>query len=161
MAVLAGGNIRVGLEDNIWLDKGVLATNGALVERAVKVAEGMGARRSSARTKCASALKLTEGAGKKGHGHVFARPQRSAAVSSAPAGSRASCSTASTSSIFDPDPEAERKVGEVMKGARRAYKTMVPGGLPREGKLTFAKTDRRGGRAAPTSSRRACRSGST
>lgn len=44
MAMLAGGNIRVGLEDNIWIDKGVLATNGPLVERAVKVAEGMGAR---------------------------------------------------------------------------------------------------------------------
>ena len=44
MAMLAGGNIRVGLEDNIWLDKGVLATNGQLVERAVKVAEGIGAR---------------------------------------------------------------------------------------------------------------------
>ncbi|PSJ53106.1 carnitine 3-dehydrogenase [Kumtagia ephedrae] len=42
--------------------------------------------------------------------------------------------------IYDPDPEAERKVGEVMKGARRAYRKMVPGGLPREGKLTFAKT---------------------
>ncbi len=34
-AVLLGGNVRVGLEDNIWLDKGVLATNGQLVERAV------------------------------------------------------------------------------------------------------------------------------
>ncbi|MEX0953700.1 MAG: 3-keto-5-aminohexanoate cleavage protein [Rhizobiaceae bacterium] len=44
MAVLAGGNIRVGLEDNIWLDRGVLATNGQLVERAVLVAEGMGSR---------------------------------------------------------------------------------------------------------------------
>ncbi|PRD41436.1 NADPH dependent quinone reductase [Phyllobacterium phragmitis] len=44
MAVLAGGNIRVGLEDNIWLDKGVLASNGPLVERAVKIAEGMGAK---------------------------------------------------------------------------------------------------------------------
>ncbi|MBB2970341.1 3-keto-5-aminohexanoate cleavage protein [Mesorhizobium sp. RMAD-H1] len=44
MAVLAGGNIRVGLEDNLWLDKGVLATNGPLVERAVKIAEGMGAK---------------------------------------------------------------------------------------------------------------------
>ena len=43
-------------------------------------------------------------------------------------------------SIFDPDPEASRKVDEVMKGARRAYKQMVPGGLPKEGKLTFAKT---------------------
>ena len=44
LAMLAGGNIRVGLEDNLWLEKGVLATNEALVERAVAVAHGMGAR---------------------------------------------------------------------------------------------------------------------
>jgi uncharacterized protein (DUF849 family) len=44
LALVAGGNIRVGLEDNIWLGKGVLATNGQLVERARKVAEGMGTR---------------------------------------------------------------------------------------------------------------------
>ena len=44
LAMLAGGNIRVGLEDNLWLDKGVLATNEALVERAVAIAQGMGAR---------------------------------------------------------------------------------------------------------------------
>ncbi|MGH7003173.1 MAG: 3-keto-5-aminohexanoate cleavage protein, partial [Alphaproteobacteria bacterium] len=44
MAILAGGNVRVGLEDNIWLDKGVLASNGPLVERAVQVATGMGAK---------------------------------------------------------------------------------------------------------------------
>ena len=44
MAILAGGNVRVGLEDNIWLDKGVLASNGDLVARAVKIAEGMGTR---------------------------------------------------------------------------------------------------------------------
>ncbi len=43
-AVLAGGNVRVGLEDNLWLDKGVLATNAQLVEQAVGVIEGMGAR---------------------------------------------------------------------------------------------------------------------
>ncbi|HEV2898873.1 MAG TPA: carnitine 3-dehydrogenase [Pseudaminobacter sp.] len=43
-------------------------------------------------------------------------------------------------SIYDPDPEASRKVGEVMKGARRAYRQMLPDGLPKEGKLTFAKT---------------------
>ena len=43
-AVLAGGNVRVGLEDNLWLDKGVLATNAQLVERAVNVIENMGAR---------------------------------------------------------------------------------------------------------------------
>ena len=43
-AVLAGGNVRVGLEDNLWLEKGVLATNGALVEKAVGIIESMGAR---------------------------------------------------------------------------------------------------------------------
>ena len=43
-AVLAGGNVRVGLEDNIWLDKGVLATNAQLVDRAVTIVENMGAR---------------------------------------------------------------------------------------------------------------------
>lgn len=44
LALLAGGNIRVGLEDNLWLGKGQLATNGALVERAVTIASNMGAR---------------------------------------------------------------------------------------------------------------------
>ena len=43
-AVLAGGNVRVGLEDNLWLDKGVLAENYQLVERAVTIVENMGAR---------------------------------------------------------------------------------------------------------------------
>jgi uncharacterized protein (DUF849 family) len=43
-AVLAGGNVRVGLEDNLWLDKGVLATNAQLVDRAVGIIERMGAR---------------------------------------------------------------------------------------------------------------------
>ncbi|WP_282077959.1 3-keto-5-aminohexanoate cleavage protein [Epibacterium ulvae] len=43
-AVLAGGNIRVGLEDNLWLDKGVLAENWQLVERAANLVENMGAR---------------------------------------------------------------------------------------------------------------------
>ncbi len=43
-AVLAGGNVRVGLEDNLWLARGELATNEALVERAVGIVERMGAR---------------------------------------------------------------------------------------------------------------------
>ena len=43
-AVLAGGNVRVGLEDNLWLDKGVLARNDQLVDRAVTIIENMGAR---------------------------------------------------------------------------------------------------------------------
>ena len=43
-SVPAGGNVRVGLEDNLWLEKGVLATNAQLVERAVLIIENMGAR---------------------------------------------------------------------------------------------------------------------
>jgi uncharacterized protein (DUF849 family) len=43
-AVLAGGNVRVGLEDNLWLEKGVLATNEQLVSRAKTLIENMGAR---------------------------------------------------------------------------------------------------------------------
>lgn len=42
-AVLAGGNVRVGLEDNLYLDKGVLATNAQLVERAATIVTNMGA----------------------------------------------------------------------------------------------------------------------
>ncbi len=41
MAMLAGGNIRVGLEDNLYLEKGVYASNGSLVERAVTIASAM------------------------------------------------------------------------------------------------------------------------
>jgi uncharacterized protein (DUF849 family) len=43
-AVAMGGNVRVGLEDNIYLDRGVPATNGQLVERAVKMIECMGSK---------------------------------------------------------------------------------------------------------------------
>jgi uncharacterized protein (DUF849 family) len=42
-AMLSGGNIRVGLEDNLWLEKGVLATNAQLVEKAASIATNMGA----------------------------------------------------------------------------------------------------------------------
>lgn len=43
-AILLGGNVRVGLEDNLWLDKGVHASNGSLVERVIKLIECMGAK---------------------------------------------------------------------------------------------------------------------
>ncbi|MFV1463016.1 MULTISPECIES: 3-keto-5-aminohexanoate cleavage protein [unclassified Phaeobacter] len=43
-SVLAGGNVRVGLEDNLWLGKGQLAENWQLVERAGTIIENMGAR---------------------------------------------------------------------------------------------------------------------
>src|SRR6056297_777548 len=43
-AVLAGGNVRVGLEDNLYLERGVLARNEQLVEKAVAIVEALGAR---------------------------------------------------------------------------------------------------------------------
>ena len=41
-AVLAGGNVRVGLEDNLYLERGVLATNSQLVTKARSLIEKMG-----------------------------------------------------------------------------------------------------------------------
>ena len=43
-AVLMGGHVRVGLEDNLWLDKGVYASNGDLVTRACEIVRLMGGR---------------------------------------------------------------------------------------------------------------------
>jgi len=43
-SVAMGGNVRVGLEDNLYLKKGVLATNADLVSRAKEIIELMGAR---------------------------------------------------------------------------------------------------------------------
>ena len=43
-AVLLGGNVRVGLEDNLYLSKGVLASNAQLVEHAVGIIESLGSR---------------------------------------------------------------------------------------------------------------------
>ena len=40
-AVLVGGNVRVGLEDNLYLERGVKATNADLVERAVKILDSL------------------------------------------------------------------------------------------------------------------------
>ncbi|QYX57875.1 carnitine 3-dehydrogenase [Roseovarius sp. SCSIO 43702] len=39
--------------------------------------------------------------------------------------------------VFDPDPEAERKIGEVMAGARRALPMLYDHALPEEGAMTF------------------------
>jgi uncharacterized protein (DUF849 family) len=43
-SVLLGGNVRVGLEDNLYLDKGILATNAHLVARAREIIELLGVR---------------------------------------------------------------------------------------------------------------------
>jgi uncharacterized protein (DUF849 family) len=44
LAAIAGGNVRVGLEDNLYLARGTLATNADLVGRAVTILEGMNVR---------------------------------------------------------------------------------------------------------------------
>ena len=43
-SVLLGGHVRVGLEDNLYLKRGVFATNAQLVERALNLVETLGAR---------------------------------------------------------------------------------------------------------------------
>jgi uncharacterized protein (DUF849 family) len=43
-SILLGGNVRVGLEDNLYLSRGVYASNAQLVERARTIIEAMGAR---------------------------------------------------------------------------------------------------------------------
>jgi uncharacterized protein (DUF849 family) len=47
-SVLLGGNVRVGLEDNLYLSRGVYASNAQLVEKARGIIEAMGARVVSA-----------------------------------------------------------------------------------------------------------------
>ena len=44
LAPILGGNVRVGLEDNIYLSRGVLASNGDLVERALRILDAMNVR---------------------------------------------------------------------------------------------------------------------
>ena len=43
-AIAMGGNVRVGLEDNIYLERGVHATNAQLVEKVIGIIDRMGAR---------------------------------------------------------------------------------------------------------------------
>jgi uncharacterized protein (DUF849 family) len=47
-SVLLGGHVRVGLEDNLYLDRGVFASNADLVARAADLIRTMGARVQSA-----------------------------------------------------------------------------------------------------------------
>jgi uncharacterized protein (DUF849 family) len=53
-SVLLGGQVRVGLEDNLYLKRGVFASNGQLVERAIQIIDLLGGRAltpAEARTK--------------------------------------------------------------------------------------------------------------
>ncbi|WP_456679163.1 3-keto-5-aminohexanoate cleavage protein [Bradyrhizobium sp. LM6.9] len=49
LARLVGANLRVGLEDNLYLSQGRLTTNAELVERAVQILERIGVRDASGR----------------------------------------------------------------------------------------------------------------
>ena len=42
--------------------------------------------------------------------------------------------------VFDPDPQAERKIGEVMANARASLPALSDGPMPAEGRLSFAKS---------------------
>ena len=57
-SVLLGGNVRVGLEDNLYLRRGVFASNAQLVDGAVTMVESLGARPlSAAETRCKLGLR--------------------------------------------------------------------------------------------------------
>jgi uncharacterized protein (DUF849 family) len=42
--MLLGGNVRVGLEDNLYLERGVHASNGELVSKAIRIIKELGGR---------------------------------------------------------------------------------------------------------------------
>jgi len=42
LGIALGGHVRVGLEDNIYYSKGVLASNAMLVERVARLAKEFG-----------------------------------------------------------------------------------------------------------------------
>ena len=58
-AMILGGNIRVGLEDNLYLSKNIFATNGQLVEKAIRIADDLGAKISNPK-QTREKLKLTK-----------------------------------------------------------------------------------------------------
>jgi len=43
-SIILGGNVRVGLEDNLYLEKGVFASNAQLVEKAARIVDDLGAK---------------------------------------------------------------------------------------------------------------------
>ena len=109
LAVLAGGNVRVGLEDNLYLSRGVLATNAELVERAVTILEAMNVRvlgPDEVRERLGLDARMIERAGLLGGGVIgggWAARLLLAGVDVA---------------LYDPAPGAERVVGEVARRTR-------------------------------------------
>jgi hypothetical protein len=128
-AVLAGGNVRVGLEDNLWLDKGVLATNAQLVEkrrddhRKPRRAGDRAGRGAQEAWPDKTRARDDHGVGGR-HGYH----KKAAAIGGGVIGGGWIARLALNGidvAVFDPHPEAKRKVDEVMANARRAYKRMA------------------------------------
>ena len=128
MAALAGGNVRVGLEDNLYLSRGVLASNGELVERAVHILEAMNVARArpgrGAREArgCRAGARVIRSVGLLGGGVIGGGWAARFLLNGLDV------------ALYDPDPEAPRKVDEVLENARRAYRRLTLAPLPPEGR---------------------------
>ena len=134
MAVLAGGNVRVGLEDNLYLGRGELATNAQLVERAVTILEAMnveraeagrGPRPAPAHEARVSPIPGLSTVGLFGGGVIGAGWSARFALNGVDV------------ALFDPDPDAARKADEVLAKARRALGRLTTAPLPPEGAVTI------------------------
>ena len=138
MAMLAGGNIRVGLEDNIWLDKGVLASNGQLVETRRHHRDRYG--RTHPRSGCgaraprpAQALVNPD----------VTRIERAACIGAGVIGAGWAARMIQNGidvAIFDPAPGAQEALDAVMTNAEWAYERMAGAARPRPGTIRFVAT---------------------
>ena len=111
LAPLVGGNVRVGLEDNIWLERGVKATNADLVDSCGH--DSRGDERAGARAR---------------RGPREAPPDRAlmrialvggGVIGGGWAGRLVECGYDVV--LHDPHPQAERRVREVLDNAERAW----------------------------------------
>ena len=132
LAPLLGGNVRVGLEDNLYLSRGRLATNAELVARAVSILRGDerqraraggGAREARAR---AAWLNRPRTVGLLGGGVIGGGWAARFLLNGVDV------------RLHDPAPGAERGVAQALENARRAYGRLTLAPLPAEGSLVFA-----------------------
>ena len=129
LAAVVGGNVRVGLEDNLYLERGVQATNGQLVERAVAILEAMNVRvlgpGGGAREAAAGGALSARSVGRRG------RHRRRL-------GGRLVVNGVDVV-VYDPHPEAERRVREVLANAERAWKQLTLAPRP-AARVSFASS---------------------
>ena len=130
-AVLAGGNVRVGLEDNLYLERGVLATNAQLVEKARRIVEKHG--RQGPRPRRSPGKAATHQACA-----AMSEARKAAIIGGGVIGGGWTARFLLNGwdvAVYDPDPDAERKIGEVLANARRSLPSLYDFSLPDEGRL--------------------------